>query len=97
MALLHAYAHRGLCRRPNHEVRILAERHRHALAVHSEVENTTTSLPFLAACLTMTSVPPMLVSIVPRAVRTMRRTPTAAARWNTVSAASISRPSGDRS
>ena len=50
----------------------------------------TTSFFFLFACLSTTSVPCTLVSIVWTGASTMSLTPTAAARWNTTSAPSMS-------
>ena len=55
------------------------------IASTSEVEKTTTSLPFLLACVSTTSVPCTFVSIVRTGASTMSFTPTAAARWTTVS------------
>ena len=48
-----------------------------------------TSFFFLAACLSTTSVPCTLVSIVCTGCSTISLTPTAAARWNTTSQRSI--------
>ena len=50
----------------------------------------STSFFFLLACLSTTSVPCTLVSIVRTGSSTMRRTPTAAARWKTTSQPSMS-------
>ena len=56
----------------------------------SDVENMTTSLSFLLACVSTTSVPWTLVSMVRTGASTISLTPTAAARWNTTSARSMS-------
>ena len=46
----------------------------------SDVENTTSSLPFFSQCLSTISVPWTLVSMVRTGASTMSLTPTAAAR-----------------
>ena len=81
MALLHAYAQRCLGVGPKHEVRSPRGYGTSLLLPYtSDVDAITTSFFFLLACLSTTSVPWTLVSIVRTGCSTISFTPTAAAK-----------------
>src|SRR3954469_9448349 len=89
MALLHAYAQRCLKVGPMTRSESSRSGTSSLLPYTSDVDAITTSFFFLLACLSTTSVPCTLVSIVYTGCSTINLTPTAAAKWNTTSQRSI--------
>src|SRR5436190_18726461 len=90
IALLHAYAQRCFGVGPRTRSESSRNGTSSLLPYTSDVDAITTSFFFLLACLSTTSVPCTLVSIVYTGCSTISLTPTAAAKWNTTSLRSIS-------